>query len=154
MIVFDLKCGAGHRFEGWFASGEDFAAQKERRLLSCPQCNSLRSDRGPSATRLNVLGEAQAAPAPAPAKTEPASESTGRDPFAVAQMLYSRLVDEIMTKTEDVGREFPAEARKIFYEEAPARSIRGVASQEEHDALVEEGVPVARLPLPPSGSWN
>jgi len=154
MIVFDLKCGAGHRFEGWFASGEDFAAQKERRLLSCPQCNSPRIERVPSATRINVLGEVQAAPAPAPAKTEPASESTGRDPFAVAQMLYSRLVDEIMTKTEDVGREFPAEARKIFYEEAPARSIRGVASQEEHDALVEEGVPVARLPLPPSGSWN
>jgi len=150
MIVFDLKCGAGHRFEGWFASGEDFAAQKERRLLSCPQCNSPRIDRVPSATRINVLGEAP--PAPAPAGTEP--ESAGRDPFAVAQMLYSRLVDEIMIKTEDVGREFPAEARKIFYEEAPARPIRGVASQEEHDALVEEGVPVARLPLPPSGSWH
>lgn len=154
MIVFDLKCGDGHRFEGWFASGEDFAAQRERGLLSCPQCNSPRIERVPSATRINVLGEAQPAPepAPTPAKTEP--DATGRDPFAIAQMLYSRLVDEIMTKTEDVGREFPAEARKIFYEEAPVRAIRGIATQEEHDSLVEEGVPVARLPLPPSGSWN
>ena len=153
MIVYDLKCGAGHRFEGWFASGDDFATQKERGLLGCPQCNSAQIERVPSATRINVLGgEAAPVQPPVPAKNDP--ELAGRDPFAVAQVLYSRLVDEIMTKTEDVGSQFPAEARKIFYEEAPARTIRGVATQDEHDALVEEGVPVARLPLPPSGSWN
>lgn len=156
MIVYDLKCGAGHRFEGWFASGDDFTTQKERGLLGCPQCDSLHIERVPSATRINVLGgDAPAAP-PAPpaaqAKSDP--EFAGRDPFAIAQMLYSRIVDEIITKTEDVGREFPAEARRIFHEETPARAIRGVATQEEHDALVEEGVPVARLPLPPSRSWN
>lgn len=153
MIVYDLKCGAGHRFEGWFASGDDFATQKESGLLSCPQCNSAKIERMPSATRINVLGgEAPPALPAVPAKPDP--EFAGRDPFAIAQMLYSRLVDEIVTKTEDVGREFPAEARRIFHEEAPARAIRGVATQEEHDALVEEGVPVARLPLPPSDSWN
>jgi hypothetical protein len=150
MIVFDLMCGAGHRFEGWFASADDFSAQKEKNLLGCPRCSSPEVERVPSATRINVLGEAPAAPAPA----KPDAELAGRDPLAIAQILYSRLVDEIMTKTEDVGTEFPAEARKIFREEAPARSIRGVASQEEHDELVDEGVPVARLPLPPSGSWN
>ena len=152
MIVFDLMCGAGHRFEGWFASGDDFSTQKKRGLLGCPRCDSPAIERVPSATRINVLGEAQPAQPPVPAKTDP--QLAGRDPFAIAQVLYSRLVDEIMTKTEDVGHEFPAEARKIFHEEAPARAIRGVASQEEHDALVDEGVPVARLPLPPSGSWN
>jgi hypothetical protein len=150
MIVFDLMCGAGHRFEGWFASAEDYSAQRERNLLGCPTCSSPEVERVPSATRINVLGEAPAAPVQA----KPDPGLAGRDPFAIAQMLYSRLVDEIMTKTEDVGSEFPAEARKIFHEEAPARSIRGVASQEEHDALVDEGIPVARLPLPPSGSWN
>jgi hypothetical protein len=64
-------------------------------------------------------------------------------------MLYSRMLDELLTKTEDVGKEFPSEARKIYYQEAPARAIRGEATAEEHDELVDEGIPVARLPLPP-----
>jgi len=73
----------------------------------------------------------------------------GKDPFAIAQMLYSCMLDELFTKTEDVGREFPAEARKIFYQEAPARGIRGEATAKEHEELVDEGIPVARLPVPP-----
>jgi hypothetical protein len=64
-------------------------------------------------------------------------------------MLYSRMLDELLTKTQDVGKDFPAEARRIFYKEAPVRAIRGVASAQEHDELVDEGIPVARLPLPP-----
>jgi hypothetical protein len=74
----------------------------------------------------------------------------GKDPFAIAQMLYSRMLDELLTKSEDVGKEFPAEARKIFYQEAPARTIRGQATTEEHEELLDEGIPVARLPLPPT----
>jgi hypothetical protein len=73
----------------------------------------------------------------------------GKDPFAIAQMLYSSMLDELLTKTEDVGKDFPTEARKIFYQESPARAIRGEASHEEHDELVDEGIPVARLPVPP-----
>ena len=97
----------------------------------------------PSATRINT-GASQPAPQ-APA---------GHDPLAIAQKLYSRMLDELLTKSEDVGTEFPAEARRIHYQEAPARSIRGQASRQEHDALVEEGIPVARLPIPPSGRWH
>lgn len=77
-----------------------------------------------------------------------------RDPLALAQILYSRLLDEILTKTEDVGVEFPAEARRIYYQEAPPRSIRGQASQDEHDALIDEGIPVVRFSIPPTGRLN
>ena len=34
MIVFDLSCSQGHRFEGWFGSSEDYASQQERGLVS------------------------------------------------------------------------------------------------------------------------
>ena len=27
MIVYDLSCDQGHRFEGWFGSSDDFAEQ-------------------------------------------------------------------------------------------------------------------------------
>jgi len=150
MIVFDLLCGEGHRFEGWFGSAGDFATQSDRGLLSCPSCGSPRVSRVPSATRAN-LGAAEPRQPPQPAKTP---EMEGKDPFAIAQMLYSRMLDELLTKSEDVGREFPAEARKIFYKESAARAIRGQATSEEHQDLVDEGIPVARLPVPPTDKLN
>src|SRR6266436_990029 len=153
MIVFDLLCASGHRFEGWFGSAADFASQKERRLLACPSCGSPQVERVPSATRANLGAEA---PKPAPKPTQPAKtpDMEGKDPFAIAQMLYSRMLDELLTKTEDVGKDFPAEARRIYYQEAPARAIRGQATDQEHDELMEEGVPVARLPGLPTGKLN
>ena len=152
MIVFDLLCGAGHRFEGWFSSAGDFASQQERKLLACPSCGSGQVQRVPSATRAN-LGAAP--PKPAPAKPQGKTpDMEGKDPFAMAQMLYSRMLDDLLTKTEDVGREFPSQARDIYYQRAPERAIRGHATQEEHDALIDEGIPVARFPLPPKEGLN
>lgn len=153
MIVFDLLCSEGHRFEGWFASQPEFASQRKRGLLSCPNCGSASVERVPSATRINTGAEpARAATPPPPNLQDP--KLSGRDPLALAQVLYSRLLDEILTKTEDVGAEFPAEARRIHYDQAPVRPIRGEATREEHDALMDEGIPVARLPIPPTGRLN
>jgi len=152
MIVFDLHCRDGHRFEGWFGSAKDFASQKKRGLLSCPSCGGTSIERALSAPRLNMGAPAPGKPDQAPARKTPDME--GKDPFAVAQMLYSRMLDEILTKSEDVGSKFPEEARKIYYKEAQGRAIRGQATQEEHDALVDEGIPVARFPLPPADRLN
>jgi hypothetical protein len=137
MKIFDLLCGAGHRFEGWFASAEEFAAQKANGQIGCPSCGAVDVDRVPSATRFNT-GAAQA----------------GQDPLALAQKLYSRMLDDLLTRSEDVGSGFPEEARRIHRQEVPARMIRGQATKEEHESLVEEGVPVMRLPIPPTGRWN
>ena len=153
MIVFDLLCTGGHRFEGWFASATEYASQQERRLLSCPTCGSGHVQRVPSATRAN-LGAEPPKPPKAPAKSPKTPEMEGKDPFAIAQMLYSRMLDELLTKSEDVGKDFPAEARKIFYSESPERAIRGQATQEEHDELIDEGIPVARFPVPPKEGLN
>ena len=154
MIVFDLLCSAGHRFEGWFASADDFASQRGRGLLSCPSCASAAVERVPSAARVN-FGAQPPKPVPTPpAQPVKTPEMEGRDPFAIAQMLYSRMLDDLFTKTEDVGRKFPEEARRIFYEESPARPIRGQATEEEHDALVDEGIPVARFLVPRSEDLN
>jgi hypothetical protein len=155
MIVFDLLCSKGHRFEGWFNSAADYASQNDRGLVACPKCSTTKVERVPSATRAN-LGAQPPKPVPAAptANMVKTPEMDGKDAFAIAQMLYSKMLDEILTKTEDVGRDFPAEARKIHYEQAPARAIRGQATPEEHDALVDEGIPVARFPLLPTDKVN
>ncbi|MDX1374143.1 MAG: DUF1178 family protein [Burkholderiales bacterium] len=152
MIVYDLQCGGGHRFEGWFKSADDFGGQRDRGLLECPSCGAKEVVRVPSAARLNMgtMMPAQAEKPPA----LPAEATEGRDPLAIAQMLYSRMVDALLTKSEDVGEDFAAEARRIHNDEAPKRAIRGQASDAEHEALIDEGIPVMRLPIPPEGHWN
>lgn len=151
MKIYDLLCAKEHRFEGWFSSAADFAGQKKKGLLSCPSCGSDEVRRVPSASRVNLGAQA---PTQAPASQPTPAGAEGKDAFAIAQMLYSRMVDELLAKSEDVGTAFAEEARKIHYEEAPARAIRGKASDEEHQELVDEGIPVARLPIPPSDQWN
>jgi len=155
MIVYDLQCGQGHRFEGWFGSAEDFGAQSDEGFLACPSCGATDVLRVPSAARLNMGATmpAVADKAPVP-RVEKVDGAEGRDPIAIAQLLYSRMLDALLTKSEDVGKDFPEEARRIHNDEAPKRAIRGQANAEEHEALVEEGIPVMRLPIPPEGRWN
>jgi hypothetical protein len=56
--------------------------------------------------------------------------------------------DYVETNFDDVGDEFPDEARKIYYGESEDRAIYGNASEEEAKDMAEEGVPVGRLPWP------
>jgi hypothetical protein len=137
MIIFDLACNNGHHFEGWFQSADAFDAQRAGGLVSCPGCGSTEIRRVPSAIHLSGTPEA-APPLAAAARVDPRGEWLNA---------YRRLVAAIMTQSEDVGTEFAGEVRKIHYFEAPARSIRGQASEKEFESLCEEGIEVFRLPV-------
>lgn len=141
MIVFDLGCDNDHRFEGWFASSEDFDRQQREHLLSCPMCGSQAINRLVTAVRVNT-GRAEP---PAPMSREQAAAQYAN--FDAARML--KLISHIVENTEDVGRAFPEEARKIHYKETPERQIRGTASPQEVDSLRDEGIDVVALPVPP-----
>ncbi len=55
----------------------------------------------------------------------------------------------LLATSEDVGTRFPEEARKIYYGEVEARSIRGTASSDEVRTLLDEGVNIIAVsPLP------
>jgi len=142
MIVFELICRDQHRFEGWFASGEDFTSQQNRGLLECPVCGGAHVEKLPTA-KIRTQPEPGI---PLQVGTEQAQTDRRGD--------VSRVIDYILTHSEDVGNSFAAEARKIYYQEAPQRSIRGVATRAEAEDLREEGVPVFSLPVPPQDRWN
>ncbi|GAK34180.1 hypothetical protein AQ1_02077 [alpha proteobacterium Q-1] len=55
MIVFDLKCGRGHSFEGWFRGRDDFSRQRDAGILSCPECGSAEISKAFSAPKLAGL---------------------------------------------------------------------------------------------------
>ena len=151
MKVLDLQCRQGHAFEGWFASQEDYASQRERGLLTCPVCNDAEVSKKLSAPRLNLGRSAEpAAPAPdapqVPA-TAPAPQAMPALPQAL-QAAMLKMVRHVMANTEDVGTRFAEEARKIHYGEADNRNIRGQASREETEALLDEGIDILPLPVP------
>ena len=144
MIVFDLACALGHRFEGWFASGDEFARQAEARLVRCPVCDDAGVARLPSA-KVRTGGGAHEVAA-VPASTPAASQEASHEAIAGLPAELVAKLREVIRNTENVGRRFPEEARKIHYEEAAARPIRGQASKEESAALEEEGIEFSSLP--------
>lgn len=141
MKVLDLKCSHEHRFEGWFASTEEFESQLSRKLVACPVCATTEVSRMPSAPRLN-LSSARGEAAPQAAPTESIPDA------AALQARALQFMRELIEKTENVGERFAEEARRIHYNEAPARSIRGVTTPEDAHALLEEGIDVMPLPVP------
>jgi hypothetical protein len=141
MKVLNLQCSHAHAFEGWFASEGEFQDQLARGLVECPLCGDAGITKMPSAPRLN-LGASEPA-APMPAKQEVVSA-----PNAQLQAAWLQLVHKVMANTEDVGERFAEEARKIHYGETEERGIRGQASKEETQALLEEGIAVLPLPVP------
>jgi hypothetical protein len=138
MKVLNLQCSHSHSFEGWFASEDDFQGQLAHGLVECPLCGDRAVSKMLSAPRLN-LGAAQ----PAPRQEEVMSA-----PAAALQAEWLRMVRHVMANTEDVGDRFAEEARRIHYGETDERAIRGQASREETEALVEEGIAVLPLPIP------
>jgi len=146
MKVWNLRCGLGHAFEGWFGSEADFQSQSERGLLTCPMCGIAEVTRMPSAPRLN-LNHSQTAEV-APAASQPGPEGAKVAPVAAMQAAWAQVIQHALANTEDVGDRFAEEARRIHYGESEERGIRGQASAEEREALADEGIDVVTLPLP------
>lgn len=151
MKVLNLQCAHGHGFEGWFASEDDFQDQRTRQLVECPLCGDVEVTKLPSAPRLNLSGaSADDTSSPASATGPTAAEaSVANLPPAALQAAWMHLVRQVMARTEDVGERFAEEARRMHYGETEDRGIRGQATPAETEALLEEGIAVMPLPLPP-----
>lgn len=151
MKVLNLRCTHGHLFEGWFGSEVDFSDQSERGLIECPMCADKVVTRMPSAPRLNLSSARASSPAASStAVSGPSAEvrPAPRPDEATLQATFLAAVREVLAKTEDVGDRFPEEARRIHHGETAPRGIRGLATPEEREALADEGIEVAPLPVP------
>ena len=142
MKVLDLHCGEAHVFEGWFASEDDFLAQQQRGLVSCPMCGDSAVTKKLSAPRLNLGGPRAAEETKQDVVTT--ADSTARE----LQAAWLAMARRVLANTEDVGERFAEEARRIHYGESEQRGIRGKASRAETEALHEEGISVVPMVLP------
>lgn len=173
MKVLNLQCHFKHDFEGWFGSEEDFQNQLSSEMIECPMCASRQITKMLSAPRLNFgapepssksdtsnnsavadganVGKQMVVPSTgmgvAPVNSNLPLEIANMD-AAQLQAAWLKMVHHVMANTEDVGDAFASEARKIHYGESNERSIRGHATRDETEELIEEGIAVLPLLVP------
>lgn len=125
MIVFDLQCrDGGETFEAWFRSSTDFEEQRAAGMVQCPVCQSANVEKAPMAPRLPRKGS--------------------NSPLARLAAIQT----EMLKNSRWVGDDFAETARAMHAGEIEPEQVHGRATPEQAQSLVEEGVPVAPLPLP------
>jgi hypothetical protein len=140
MIVFDLKCGAsGHVFEAWFGSSADYESQQGRGLVQCPICGDAEVGKAVMAPRLAAKGNQSGGES-----RSVVSDVDAKEVLAKIAALQAKLLE----RSEHVGPRFANEARAMHLGDIEARPIHGRATRAEAERLLDEGVPVAPLPLP------
>ena len=131
MILFQLRCGKDHQFEGWFRDNAAFDTQTSTGQLSCPVCGDCQVEKAIMAPRLNkATGQALDAP----------------DVARAMRQALGELKKSVEENCDYVGERFPEEARKIHYGETQARAIYGEATADEAKELAEEGVGFQAIP--------
>jgi hypothetical protein len=133
MILFTLRCAAGHEFEGWFRDGDGFEAQQKAGEIACPHCGDAQVEKAVMAPRIG--------------------RSRGNTPAISPAQMRAALVElrrQIETNCDYVGERFADEARRIHYREVDPHGIYGEATSEESKELAEEGISFGRIPWLPT----
>lgn len=163
MIVYDLVCRQGeHRFEGWFRSSDDFAAQQAGGLLMCPHCGmddvvkavqaaNVGRKGNQTVSREPVIPAAVPAQVPGPASA-PAAAPVAKAPLPpqAVELMHklARIQAEALQSSRYVGGSFADDARAMHYGEREAEAIHGKATLAEAQELAEEGIGVMPLLFP------
>ncbi|MBM3535569.1 MAG: DUF1178 family protein [Alphaproteobacteria bacterium] len=129
MILYDLRCGQDHGFEGWFRDSKAYDSQRRGGRVVCPICGNKKVRKAPMAPRL--------------AKTRK-GPSEGEMLTTLRQMRR-----QVEANCDYVGENFADEARKIHYGETEKRGIYGEASESDSKELADEGIEVNRIPWVP-----
>ena len=130
MILYELRCPADHRFEGWFRNSDAFETQQSAHEIACPVCGDKDVDRALMAPAVGRKGNSL-------------------PDRAQAITLLRTLRKVVEDSHENVGDRFAEEARKIHYGETEHRGIYGQATEEEAEELADEGIEFGRLPWVP-----
>ena len=144
MIVFDLRCSQSHVFEAWFGSGAAYEEQRTRGLLACPMCGDGAIVKAVMAPNVGAKGNTRSAKPPTPKADAPPSAQA----LKAALHTLAAAQAQALEKSRWVGRGFADTARAMHEGEMPPAPIHGETTLAEARALIEDGVPVAALPLP------
>ena len=138
--ILDFSCSAGHVFEGWFASDEEWRAELAQGRFACPVCGSRQIERKLTAPHFSRVAGTT--------RTEVARDMSVREGQKRAQMQAKAIkaLRRVADAAEDVGGRFPKEVRDMREGKTAMRLVKGQCAPDEARALREEGIPVMPLP--------
>ncbi|MGI4748243.1 MAG: DUF1178 family protein [Janthinobacterium lividum] len=152
MIHYQLRCGTGHEFEGWFRDSTSFELQSETGLLTCPNCGTTKVSRGLMAPAVRtrrastpVGSTSEGVPVAQPSVQQPPAGNEVGLPDEMRAMLQ-RVRAEVERNCDNVGDDFTAEALRMHRGEASVRGIYGNANEDDREALADEGIQVMQIP--------
>jgi hypothetical protein len=147
VIAYNLICGDGHEFEGWFKDSAAFDSQAKKGVLACPICGDAEVKKAimAPAVKTSVTKAKGRQEVIAPDASKP-----DRQKLRQFMAGYRKFIEE---NAEYVGPKFPEEARKIHYGETEERHIYGESTAGEARELIEEGIEIAPVP-PDPGDLN
>ncbi|MBI4211490.1 MAG: DUF1178 family protein [Deltaproteobacteria bacterium] len=149
MIIYDLMCDDGHRFEGWFPSADAFERQLARGQVICEICGSPGITRLLSPVHMKHSQAKEASENHRPVKALEGGELTAIGEIDEISFLKT-LRHYVKKNFENVGENFSQLARKMQTGEIPHRNIVGQATPEERRELQENNIPHFILPdVPP-----
>jgi hypothetical protein len=153
VIRYSLVCHKGHPFESWFSDSAAYERQVKRKLVACPLCDSTKVEKAIMAPRLARKDKSTSQEEPVEAPPSAAPEAPAQVMISAQERAFraklKELRDHLTANSDNVGKKFPEEARKMHYGETEHRSIYGEASAEDAKALHEEGIEFHPLPVLP-----
>ncbi len=135
MIKYNLVCKKCNSiFDSWFATSKEYEKLKEKKLLNCHICNSLKVEKNLMAPKLikNTFNNKD---------TQKLKKNNGiKDKLKE----YQRF---IKNNFKFVGENFTYEARSIHYQNKnKEKGIYGTASKKDLKELKEEGIDAQVIP--------
>jgi hypothetical protein len=161
MILYRLRCSKGHEFDSWFKDSKTYERQEKKSLIGCAVCGDSKVGRAVMSPRIGKKGKTAEVEAPAvqASAPEPVPMLEQQQMAAMARKMPKELREALMKvraevekNCEHVGDRFADEARKIHYGESDKRGIYGETTDEEAEALADEGIEFGRLPWIPRGN--
>ena len=147
MIKYQLTCYCDAKFEGWFPSIKEFESQQKKKQLLCPMCDSTNVRRdimSPSVKKKST--EVKLKTARSRGKEAIKGMAGGQMVMGGrARILLKQLEKHVKAKFENVGKDFPKEARKASVGERN-EEFYGTATKKEANELLDDGIDLFHVP--------
>ena len=135
MIKYRLSCkSCSNSFDSWFATSKEFEKLKNKRLLSCPKCNSIK------------IKKSLMAPSIINKKNNNITNQKKHIEIKNKLKEYKKFIEK---NFEYVGDNFAYEARSVHYSNKKNKKRKGIygkASIKEVKELAEEGIESEIIP--------
>jgi hypothetical protein len=148
MIVYELRCTAGHGFEAWFRNSDAYDQQHAAQQISCPICGDDGVSKAPMAPRIGRSDRAMRDAAHEKAQEQNPTGNGQINPQQLRMVMtkIAELNQHIAETCDYVGSDFAEEARRIHYGETEHHEIYGETSPTEAAELREEGISITTVP--------